>query len=67
MKNTLTIFAMMALILGAGVGFIQTQEAEAAISMKTPIAATVLEKKRCEKCKRGPDGKMVCEEVPCPK
>ena len=23
--------------------------------------------KRCEKCKRGPDGKMVCEQVPCPK
>lgn len=23
--------------------------------------------KRCEKCERGPDGKMVCKPVPCPK
>jgi hypothetical protein len=25
-----------------------------------------LSDKRCEKCKRGDDGKMVCEPVPCP-
>ncbi len=24
-------------------------------------------KRRCEKCKRGADGKMECVEVPCPK
>ncbi len=23
--------------------------------------------KKCEKCYRGPDGKMKCETVPCPK
>lgn len=25
-----------------------------------------LQDKRCEKCERGDDGKMVCKPVPCP-
>ncbi len=30
-------------------------------------ATDVYAQKRCEKCERGPDGKMVCKPVPCPK
>lgn len=49
--------------IGVGSSF-GLPEAQAAI--KQPSSQGVLFDKRCEKCKRGKDGKMVCVPVPCP-
>jgi len=48
---SLALFAVLGL-LGASTGFSQPKGASAPT---------------CEKCFRGPDGKIKCEKVPCPK
>lgn len=44
------------------------------ISLAAPVAIALIQPsdhgqthaKKCEKCERGKDGKMVCKPVPCP-
>jgi hypothetical protein len=56
-------FGVMALTLN----LVAVKEGISRPVIKGVSASTVLGDKRCEKCKRGPDGKMECETVPCPK
>jgi hypothetical protein len=51
---------------GAGTVFF-TAVGSSSARVSENSASILGQKKRCEKCKRGADGKMVCEEVPCPK
>lgn len=64
MKPKLTVFLTVA-AMALGLGAFKAGDAGAAVSIQknnpTKIAA-----KRCEKCRRGDDGKMVCAPVPCP-
>lgn len=64
MKKLLNISILAALLLGI-TSAITLPTASVQASLKAPSFST-LSDKRCEKCKRGDDGKMVCEPVPCP-
>lgn len=64
MKPQLTVWlTLAALALGLGAFKVADAGAAGSIQKKSP---TTLAAKRCEKCRRGDDGKMVCEPVPCP-
>lgn len=64
MKNILKINTLGALLLTV-TALVVLPSLETQASLKAPSFQT-LSDKRCEKCKRGDDGKMVCEPVPCP-
>lgn len=66
MKKIVNGFLLAAFFLVVACGLTLPQKAEAHLVLKQPQTQTVASKKRCEKCKRGPDGKMECEEVECP-
>lgn len=67
MSNKIKILSLCVALVGAGftMGFAGVGTAQAALQ-KSPEAG-IASQKRCEKCKRGPDGKMECTPVPCPK
>lgn len=64
MKPKITVLTTLAAFL-LGLGLLSVPGADAAVSLKAKNPAT-FSAKRCEKCRRGEDGKMVCEPVPCP-
>lgn len=64
MKPQLTVWLTLA-ALAFGLGVFKAGDAGAAVSIQKKNSTT-LAAKRCEKCRRGDDGKMVCEPVPCP-
>ena len=64
MKKLLNSVMLGAFVLSVTFWVAPTPVAQAAVQESTYGTA---QGKRCEKCKRGPDGKMVCEKVPCPK
>ncbi|HEX5034917.1 MAG TPA: hypothetical protein VFW62_10575 [bacterium] len=64
MKPQLTVWLTLA-ALALGLGAFKAGDAGAAVSIQKK-SPTTLAAKRCEKCRRGDDGKMVCEPVPCP-
>ena len=66
MKPKITVLmALAAFLIGSGLSGIPGADASVSIKSNTKTGST-LSAKRCEKCKRGDDGKMVCEPVPCP-
>jgi hypothetical protein len=65
MRKLLHSIILSFFFLGMALPFI-AGPAQAAPALKAPISSAIVEAKRCEKCKRGKDGKMVCEEVECP-
>lgn len=64
MKKLLDSILLGAFFLSVTLWVAPIPTAQAALQ-ETPYGTA--QGKRCEKCKRGPDGKMVCESVPCPK
>jgi len=60
----LSYLAMLS-VFGLSMSALSVPAVQADEVFKAPYSQTILEKKRCEKCKRGADGKMVCEPVPC--
>jgi len=66
MLKTLILTTFLTFALGLGFSPLGLQTAHSAPGIKGPLASSTLQGKRCEKCKRGKDGKMVCEPVPCP-
>lgn len=64
MKPKITVLTTLAAFL-MGMGLLSVPGAGAAVSLKAPSPGTFSAKK-CEKCRRGDDGKMVCQPVPCP-
>ena len=65
MKKILTLTLAMSFFSTLGLLSLGHGNAEAVV--RESSLTELSQKKRCEKCKRGKDGKMVCEEVPCPK
>lgn len=64
MKKLLKINIVGAVLLTiTSMVILPTASSEASLK---ETSVSVLEAKKCEKCKRGDDGKMVCEPVPCP-
>lgn len=64
MKTKITVLTTLAAFL-LGMGLLSVSGADAAVSIK-PNNPAVFSAKKCEKCRRGDDGKMVCQPVPCP-
>ena len=64
MKNLLKI-NLLAAVLVAIAATVILPSLETQASLQAPSIQT-LSDKRCEKCRRGEDGKMICEPVPCP-
>jgi len=67
MKNIVKISLVSISLLTSGLAFTSVGQGLGDVTLKRPAAHATIGDKHCEKCKRGPDGKMVCEEVPCPK
>jgi hypothetical protein len=64
MKNLFKI-STLALMFLSVTSIVTLPSLSSQASLREP-SASVLQDKKCEKCKRGDDGKMVCEPVPCP-
>jgi len=66
MKPKITVLMTLAGFL-LGLGLVAAPSAGATVSLhgKSKTIST-LNDRRCEKCRRGDDGKMVCEPVACP-
>ncbi len=67
MKKILKIWVVMIFLATGSLSFARPQNDPSGATLHRPTSHGTLADKRCEKCKRGSDGKMVCEEVPCPK
>ena len=67
MRKIFSLVSLIVFVLGLAFGSLSFFERQAVSAFKEPAQETILFGKRCEKCKRGPDGKMECVEVPCPK
>ncbi len=67
MKKILKIWVVITFLAVSGLSFGLSQNHPSGATLHRPTLHGTVADKRCEKCKRGPDGKMVCEEVPCPK
>ncbi|HCU26145.1 MAG TPA: hypothetical protein DF383_14110 [Deltaproteobacteria bacterium] len=65
MKSKLSAILTLALLV-TGVSLGGVSSSEAAGIQKRSSSPSTLGAKKCEKCRRGEDGKMICEPVPCP-
>ncbi len=66
MKPKISVLMTLAGFL-LGMGLTAIPGAGAAVSLKARAKSpSILSDKHCEKCRRGDDGKMVCEPVACP-
>ncbi|MFO1464763.1 MAG: hypothetical protein U1F66_13430 [bacterium] len=66
MKPKITVLMSLAgFLLGMGLMAIPGAGASVSIQAKDRAPSTFSDR-RCEKCRRGDDGKMVCEPVACP-
>jgi len=66
MKAKLTVLlALLGLALGLSQVPFFGASASPSLQGKGKSTSTFSDR-RCEKCRRGDDGKMVCEPVPCP-
>ena len=63
MKKALNSIVLGVFLLGTLFIALPGSSAQAALG---EASFDTLQKKRCEKCERGDDGKMVCKPVPCP-
>lgn len=65
-KKLFILLGLGAFVAGAGGVFFASTDAFSSVKSATSAGSTA-QKKRCEKCKRGADGKMECTVVDCPK
>jgi len=65
MKNIVQLLVIT--VFSLGLSLISLPETEAKSTLRADFPDIVLADKRCEKCERGDDGKIVCKPVPCPK
>jgi len=64
MKKALYILVIGTFLAGASLSYSAPAGKHAAYKGSEP--STFAQKKRCQRCKQGPDGKMVCADVACP-
>jgi len=64
MKKALYILVIGSFIAGASLSFSAPAGKQAAYKGSNP--STFAQKKHCQRCKQGADGKMECVTVPCP-
>ena len=67
MLNKIKILSVITAVLAAALAMDFAPASAGATAIGRQPAGGVVSDKVCEKCKRGPDDKMVCEPVPCPK
>lgn len=63
-KKILNLVVLTVFSLGVSLWILPEVRAES--TLRAGFPDTILADKRCEKCERGPDGKIVCKPVPCP-
>ncbi len=66
MKTKLLVGLLSSAFLMLSASALTAKPVSLEAAIKRPPAKTILQDKRCEKCRRGDDGKMECVEVACP-